>query len=317
MNIVKNILLYLVFFSLSSLMVGCHLGIREIPREKSIEKYANESSGSKFIEVNGVDVHYRDQGEGPVLIAIHGFADSLLSWDIIAQGLKKDFRIIRFDIPGNGLSKAFDNVDKNLPDNFVSFIDSFADQLGLETFSLMGNSLGGCYSWVYAVERPERVSKIILVNSAGRHMDFVWVLSMAANPVFNRMFRLAFPRFYFSTGLKYAYGDNKKLKKETIDRFYELAISEGNKKSILDLFILFGKEYDFHNQEDMPLLKAPTFLIWGKEDKIVPFSHVEGYKKDIPHAQIWIIPGMGHVPNNEDPSVLIEPIRDFLLRSKE
>jgi pimeloyl-ACP methyl ester carboxylesterase len=204
-----------------------------------------------------------------------------------------------------------------LPDNFVSFIDDFADQIGLETFSLMGNSLGGFYSWVYAVERPEKVSKIILINPAGRQMKFPWVLSMCYNPVLNRLLRLSFPRIYFTTGLKYAYGDNKKLKKETIDRFYELAISEGNKKSILDLFVLFGKKYDFHNQEDIPLIKAPTFLIWGKEDKIIPFSHVEGYKKDIPHAQIWIIPGMGHVPHNEDPSVLIEPIRDFLLQPQD
>jgi len=107
MSRIKHALSYLILFSFSLLIASffLDLGIREIPKEKSIEKYAKESDGSKFVQINGKTVHYRDQGQGPVLIAIHGFGDSLHSWEIIAEGLKKDFRIIRFDIPGNGIRR--------------------------------------------------------------------------------------------------------------------------------------------------------------------------------------------------------------------
>ena len=104
-------LLPLAIFSLL-FVVGCCLGLQEIPREESIAKYGDKSAGSRFTHVDGVSVHYRDEGEGPVLIAIHGFGDSLHAWGELIQGLKEDFRIIRFDIPGNSLSEKFDDKDK-------------------------------------------------------------------------------------------------------------------------------------------------------------------------------------------------------------
>ena len=136
----------------------------DIPVETLKKKYCNEQS--KFIEINGQEIHYRDEGSGYPLVLVHGTSSSLHTWDAWTNELKNDFRIIRMDIPAFGITG--ETKDRNYTiENYVKFIDAFTTALGVDTFYLAGNSLGGEITWNYAYSHPDRVKKIILIDAAG------------------------------------------------------------------------------------------------------------------------------------------------------
>ncbi len=116
------------------------LGIRSIPFEKLSRKYTHPDS--RFIDIDGIRVHYCDQGQGPVILLLHGMLSSLHTWDEWAESLKAHYRIIRLDIPGFGLTGYFTSK-KCHRDLYIKFLHRLVETLGLEKFDIAGNSLGG------------------------------------------------------------------------------------------------------------------------------------------------------------------------------
>ena len=119
---------------------------------------------SKFIQVQGMDVHYRDVGEGPVLILLHGMFSSLHTWEEWIDTLKEDFRVIALDAPNYGLTGAHPKgMFKHI---YSDFLNDFTDALGISECMLAGNSLGGWMSWEFAGRYPEKVKKVILIDDS-------------------------------------------------------------------------------------------------------------------------------------------------------
>ena len=120
------------------------MGATTIPMEELKKKYAYENS--KFITVDGLKVHYIDEGEGPVLLLLHGVCASLHTWDGWVKELKGSYRIIRFDNMGFGLTGPAVKPEYTIK-RYVKFLNSFTTALKLKRFSIAGNSLGGYISW--------------------------------------------------------------------------------------------------------------------------------------------------------------------------
>jgi len=109
-----------------------------------LEKYTN--SHSKFVSLDGNRVHYRDEGQGEVIVLLHGTASSLHTWDEWVQGLSKEYRVIRMDLPGFGLTGP-DQENRYEVDDDVAFLNNFLAKLGLNSVHLAGSSLGGRIAW--------------------------------------------------------------------------------------------------------------------------------------------------------------------------
>ena len=121
----------------------------DISIEDLKNEYANEQS--QFIEVNEMNVHYRDEGKGFPIVLIHGTAASLHTWNDWTKELKKTNRVIRMDLPAFGITGPNKNADYSLQ-AYTDFLNSFIDKLKLEKFHLAGNSLGGNIAWNYAAD---------------------------------------------------------------------------------------------------------------------------------------------------------------------
>ncbi|MFK7958303.1 MAG: alpha/beta fold hydrolase [Lysobacterales bacterium] len=128
------------------------------------DKYAGEAS--RFVDLDGVKIHYRDEGEGPVVLLVHGTLGDLADWDGWVSTLAASNRVVRFDMPGFGLSADVPNGNHSV-DRMHTLIDALMHHLQVDRFAIVGISYGGMVAFRYAATRRDRVSAMVLVNSAG------------------------------------------------------------------------------------------------------------------------------------------------------
>ena len=233
----------------------------DIPVERLKEKYANNES--RFIEIDGMQVHYRDEGEGIPIVLLHGTASSLHTWDAWTNTLKNNYRVIRLDIPAFGLTGPHPNQDYSIK-AYADFLDSFLSKLGIENTYLAGNSLGGNIAWYYTAEHPLKVKKLILIDPSGfiKKGKLPWIFTLARTPVLNAIIKYFTSKSIVENNLQQVYFDESKITSELIDRYYELTLREGNRTAFIDR----AKTDMIDHTVKLKSINAPTLIIWGRED---------------------------------------------------
>src|SRR5437588_569570 len=188
---------------------------------------------SRFLDVQGLQVHYRDEGEGPPLVLLHGTGSSLQTWDAWADALRGRFRVIRMDLPGFGLTGPSRGGDYRIA-AYVEFLDAFRKRLGLEAFALAGNSLGGQIAWSYAVAHPAQVQALVLVDPSGYPIDRPALLfRIACVPGLSWLMTRLDPGPITEKTVRDAYGDPGKVTPALIQRYRDLALREGNREAFV------------------------------------------------------------------------------------
>ncbi|MDT7836976.1 alpha/beta fold hydrolase [Aquabacterium sp. OR-4] len=139
-------------------------GSRVLAREAVIQEFADAQS--RFIDIDGVAVHYKDQGHGPAVLLVHGTLGDQADWDGWAAVLSRRYRVLRLDLPSFGLSGPIGNGNYSV-DRMLALVDGFMDEMGAERFAIAGTSYGGLVAFRYAATRSDRISALILANSAG------------------------------------------------------------------------------------------------------------------------------------------------------
>lgn len=316
MNTLRNwFFLFFVFSGVLTLSGCTALGLGSIPLDELNARYANEAS--RYVNVGDNLVHYRDEGTGPVILALHGIVDSLHTWDGWVEELQDEYRIIRLDVAGFGLTGPTD-VDKMREDAWVGFIHGFVNAIGLEgKFNIAGNSLGGAIAWNYAVEHPDRITKLIMLDPAAYPFKGLpWPVELSVVPVASQGAKIAIPKLVFTIAVKEVFGDKSKITKDMTDRFFDLSMRRGNRSSYIDIFRelkALAKNDSF--SQKIPLLvehQIPTLLMWGEKDKWIPPEQIALWKRDVPDIKVIVYKGVGHTPQLEIPRRSARDARDFL-----
>ncbi len=279
----------------------------DLPVEKLKPQFTN--AASRFIDINGMNIHYRDEGKGPLLVLLHGTSSSLHTWEGWTNALSQDFRIIRLDLPGYGLTGP--NLSGDYPIRmYTDFLESFFEKLNLTHITLAGNSLGGDIAWEYVLDHPGRVDRLILVDSMGYPMKREPVLfKLGRIPVLKETIHWAGSRFLVKYGLQEVYGDDSTIAPELVERYYLLSLRAGNRGALI---ARLNTHYPDRTSE-IPHLTIPTLILWGKDDPWHTVEDAEKFHRDIPHSQLKIFDGAGHVPMEEIPEETAEEVRKFLL----
>jgi pimeloyl-ACP methyl ester carboxylesterase len=297
--------------------------------DRSVEslkgRWASPASGSKFVDVRGMQVHVRDEGvrnDPQPLVLLHGTAASLHTWDGWAAELSKTRRVIRFDLPGFGLTGPYagqwlqEDGGRYSQLNYAKFVVAALDALGVtQPVVLGGNSLGGTIAWETADylrgTQPQRVAKLILVDSAGydfKPIDMPMAFQSAEIALLSPITENTLPRLVIERDVRSVYGDPSLVTPALVERYYELALREGNRRALG----LRMREPRAVAPERIANITQPTLIIWGGQDRLIPPTNAQLFANDIKGSKLVIFETLGHVPQEEDPKQTVAAVQAFL-----
>jgi pimeloyl-ACP methyl ester carboxylesterase len=274
------------------------------------EKYTLPNS--KFIKWKGAEIHYTESGSGFPILMIHGFGGSHRDFQTIEPLFNKKYRVIRVDVPGFALSQFPKTNTKNINYNEIynEYFDFIIDTLNLDSFYVLGNSLGGLMSWNLTLHQPNKVKKLVLLNSAGYDMKEVMKSANAhrfKNPIFKLLMKKGIPKFITAQGIGRVFYEKSTLTDEKIQRVNDFWNKEGNLQQIINM----ANSNQFIDEQLIKNIKVPTLIIWGKEDIIVSPKYAEKFHQDIQNSELIIYEKCGHVPMLEAPDRVYQDVQTF------
>ena len=296
-------LLIWIVISIASLLSGCK---PSLTKSEILEKYTDGES--KFIEVRNNRVHYKDQGQGEILLLIHGTASSLHTWDMWSQAFADHFRVIRMDLPGFGLTGPDVSHSYEIEDD-VAFISEFLEKLGVSQAHLIGSSLGGRIAWEYSLNYPNQVKSLTLINALGYKQDS-WppAIQLAMLPGMETLMPKLSSRFIYSQSLKDIYFDHRLIDDDTIDRYYELSLYPGNAEA----FPKRVKAKLDDQEQRISQIAVPTLILWGAEDRYFPVKNAYRFHEDIKQSQLVIYENVSHLPMEEVTEQSLNDVIQFI-----
>jgi pimeloyl-ACP methyl ester carboxylesterase len=281
---------------------------RDIPAAELEARYT--SAASRFIHIDGVRIHYRDEGSGPAILLLHANFSNLLGWDPWADVLKERYRVVRFDFTAFGLTGPDPSGDYT-NQRTLALTEKFVDAVGLKRFVIAGTSLGGGIAIRYAGKHPDRVERLILLNPGileGRAMAREGTrLPDAAN-----ILEYLTPRALAAYMLRSRAGDPARISEEHVDRWYEMWRREGNRAAILNRL----RVYDSSDVVDVVAnVRVPVLILWGEANPQTPIEQAEELKamlKNAPEVRLITYKGVGHPALEEAGAEIAADVRRYL-----
>tara|TARA_B110000240_G_scaffold197133_1_gene251349 strand:+ start:5010 stop:5951 length:942 start_codon:yes stop_codon:yes gene_type:complete len=275
------------------------------------KEYANEHS--KFIEIDEMQVHYRDEGKGVPIVLVHGTASSLHTWDAWTKELTKNYRVIRMDLPAFGITGPNKNADYSIK-AYTAFLDQFLTKINVDSFYLVGNSLGGNIAWNYTAENPQKIEKLILVDASGlpTNKPQPAIFKMAKTPVLSSLFLYVTPKFFIRKNMKEVYGDKSKLTDSLVTRYHKMALRVGNRQAFIDRAKIDFKLGAKVNVDKLKSIQTLTLLIWGAKDTWIPLDNGKRMDRILPNSKLVVLENSGHVPMEENPIESLKILKAFL-----
>ena len=293
------------------LVVGLALGVvgawawlrgPDIPYAELEARYAGP--GSAYVDLpGGLHVHYRSAGDPsrPVIVLLHGYGDAWTSWDGWTPVLERDYRVISIDLPGHGLTRAPEGYVLT-SNGHVEVVEGVARALGLEHFTLAGNSMGGGVAWNYAVQHGERLSGLVLVDAAG------WPAAPPKDlPLAFRILQYRAGRWFLAhidnrplieAGLRQDVYDPSVITPAFVDRWAALQRAPGHRAILMSAN---PASFATATPELLGTIRVPTLVLHGENDTLIPLASAQRFAEAIPGARLVTYARVGHLPQVEIP----------------
>lgn len=260
--------------------------------------------------IDGVRLRLRDTGprDAEAIVMLHGFGASLDTWEDWAKALSTRYRVIRFDLPGFGLTGP-DPTGDYTDARTLKILGDLMNQLAVDRATLIGNSLGGRIAWNFAAMHPDRVINLVLVSPDGFASPGFQYDKTSETPLIMRALPYTAPRGMLKANLAAAYGRPEALSEASVTRYHDLMLAPGVRRAIL------ARMNQVILREPGPMLsriQAPTLLLWGEKDGMIPISNADDYLRYLPNATLVRLPGLGHLPFEEAPVPSLVPLNRFL-----
>ena len=280
---------------------------------------------SQFVEIgDGVSVHLRDEGPqggagaGVPIILLHGSNADLHTWEPWAQSLRSQRRVIRFDQVGHGLTGP-DPAGDYTRANYAEDIAEVMDALGIDQAIIGGNSMGGKHALAFAVRYPERLAGLVLIDASGAPMPDDPAeededggnigFAIAQTPGINRIVEQITPRFLIKQSLEESVSNKSVVTPQTVDRYWELLRYPGNRAATMERF---SAAYDPLTRDEIAGIEAPTLILWGDEDRLIPLSAGEWLNQTMRNSKLVVYSGIGHLPQEEAPEKTLTDLKKWL-----
>jgi pimeloyl-ACP methyl ester carboxylesterase len=242
------------------------------------------------IQLGDHQIAYSEGGKGEPVVLIHGFGASSDNWNRMAGRLTKKYRVIAPDMPGWGQSTRIDAASYAYPEQ-IARLHEFLGALGLRRFHLIGHSMGGFISSAYAARYPEEVTTLTLIAPHGVAEPQPGELALSVAAGDNWLVARNVPEF--ERLLNKVFAKRPYMPKSVLKLFAAYAI-RGSAKSARIFADMQSNDPPL--EERLPLIQAPTLIIWGDQDRVLNVSGAEVFRQGIKSSELLVQPGIGHMP---------------------
>lgn len=275
----------------------------DTPLEITKKIYVDEDS--KFVTIDKMNIHYKEAGNGAVLVLLHDAGLSLHIWNEWLPFLTPHFKVICLDLPGFGLSPKSKKFDFKI-DAYIYFIKKFtaAMGLGLEEFYIGGIGFGGHLAWQYTLLHPHKILKLLLINPQGQTLD-------KTNGLFPFENKGRFARFMLrwkgsqraiKKVMQKSLGSQSVITDKLVKQTQELLLCKGNRKSLVTL----AKNPLKNRYDKISTIETPTFIQFGS------LNANNNFGKEMPRMTAKIYDGIGALPMIELPEQTARDVIQFL-----
>ena len=259
---------------------------------------------AKEVTVFGYKLHYLEAGRGAPVILLHGTGGEGARWTPQLQGLSSDFRVIALDQIGFGQSdKPMTNYHSGV---FAGFLAGFMKAIGVPKASLIGQSMGAAVALSLAVEKPEMVERLVLVNGGGfrsgpRTTPPDWHARQIANAGTLAESREYMEKLYYD----HSFVTDKLVEQNLMQRLRSAYTIESMQNAA-------DRGLGGVSEDEVRAIKAPTLLVWGANDKLSPPANADKLNAVIKGSRKVLIDKAGHYPFLEHPDKFNQVVREFL-----
>ena len=252
------------------------------------------------VEIGGFSLRYLRLGEGePALVLLHGFGGDLNNWLFNSEALSEHRTVYALDLPGHGESTKISGGFKDL----VAALAGFLDELGVARAHLAGHSMGGAVALQYALDNPDRVASVVLIDSAALGDDI--------NPDYINGFLSAGKRRELKDVLKLLFANQDLVSRHLVDEVLKYKRLDGVKEALEAL----ASDMFPDGRQTVALasrlgeVQAPVLVIWGAGDRILPLTHAQGLPENV---RVEVLDEQGHSPHMEAANEVNRLIGKFL-----
>jgi len=284
--------------------------VPEAPPRATGEWLRAAALAPRFETIDGLRVRYLRAGAGAPLVLLHGFASSIYTWKDVIGPLAHDHDVIALDLPGFGAS---DQPADLSYEHFPRAVLGLLDRLGVERAALVGSSMGGAVAVLLAARAPERCERLVLIDAAGFNLDpadrpaVVRLVSSRAAPLLER---LPLRRAATRLALRQVFQDDALVTDERVEEYLAPLARPGTLVSLRSLTLsraATAPEFEALARS----VRAPTLVLWGREDMWIPVAHADRFAAAIPGARRVLLDACGHLPQEERPADVVTLIEQF------
>jgi pimeloyl-ACP methyl ester carboxylesterase len=282
---------------------------------------------SRTVTIDGVNLHYLCGGSGPPLVLVHGLGSSAaVEFYYNLEPLAADHRVFAVDLPGFGRSDK--PVLEYTIELFVKAVNDLMASEGVERAAVIGVSMGGRVALGLALESPEKVERLVLVDALGvgtprRVLAYrilltkgLGELTLRGTARALRQMNPAIIRRFWGWYLQRPNRVNTLWSDERIANHGTLLATPEYRAAYLSALRSISGMRQLRDgvavEDRLPELRMPTLLIWGRHDHIFPASHAEAARNRIPNGRVEIFDDSGHTPQMEEPDRFNRLVLDFL-----
>jgi pimeloyl-ACP methyl ester carboxylesterase len=272
----------------------------------------------RYIKVGHINTRFWAVGDqGLPVVLIHGLGGSVENWMLNVHALAERHQVYAVDLVGFGRSDR-PSVPYSIS-YLTDFCQDFLTALEVERASLVGNATGGAVSLLLALRSPERVDKLVLVDSAGMGREVMALLRLASLPVVGELVlrpSRANAKLYFRS----CFYDPARIPEGVIEWGYEMMTLPGTQSAFLRTLCSMcnlwgGKGEDLDTiQRNLQRITAPALIVWGKQDKVLPVTHAHIAAEKLPNAELHIFERCGHMSMFECAQAFNALVLHFLAR---
>ena len=267
-----------------------------------------------FLTTENFLLHYLHKGSGPPLVLLHGGGTWLYSFRYNISPLAKNFSVYAFDVPGHGYSKSLKAIRKIY--NFETVCRAlleFMNRMGLEKIHLAGHSWGGGWAVYFTDRFPNRVDKLVLIDSSGMHRYEKLSWELMKYPIPKKfLFRFLSEKTVIKE-LEACFYNKSRVDREMIQNIY----APFSDKNILHAQLSYSRNINWKKiQTALPRIRSKTLIVWGQNDRYINVRHGKRMHKQIPGSHLEIIDRCGHCPHEEHPDQVNRLIINFIKSDK-